>query len=228
MYFLGLIFCAAIMLYVILVDIFSTILMMTGLSREKARFQVISLLTTSGFTTRESELIMGHKVRRKIAKLIMLFGYIFTATVMSTAVSMLLSFNSADPKKMFAGVVVFLICFALLLFLRNNKWVVEFMDRHIEAWYMKHIQHGKNMIIPIEDFGAIGLYEIHMEEVPELLAGKTLSQLNLQKAHEILVLTIRHKKSTTVVAGATTVIKEGSNVVVLGKLHDVEQLFRID
>lgn len=228
MYFLGLIFCGAIMLYVVLVDIFSTILMMTGLSREKARFQVISLLTTSGFTTRESELIMGHKVRRKIAKLIMLFGYIFTATVMSTAVSMLLSFNNADPKKMFAAVLIFLIYFAALMLLRNNKYVVAFMDSRIESWYIKHIQHGKNMIIPIEDLGSVGIFEIHMQEVPEALEGKTLAELRLQKENEVLVLTIRHKKSTTVVAGAATVIKEGSIIVVLGNLHDVESVFHKD
>lgn len=228
MYFLGVIFCVAIMLYIILVDIFSTIFMMTGLSKEKARFQVISLLTTSGFTTHESELITGHKIRRKIAKLIMLFGYIFTATVMSTVVSMLLSLNNVDPKGTLAAVLIFTIAFGLFLLIRNNESVSSFLDHRIETWYIKNIQHGKNMIIPIEDLGAVGLFEIHMDEVPELLQNKTLSQLNLQKAHEILVLTIRHKKSATVVAGASSIIKEGSIVVALGKQRDVENIFRIE
>ncbi|MFA6709555.1 MAG: hypothetical protein WCR79_07675, partial [Fusobacterium sp.] len=56
---------------------------LTGMSEDKARFQVISLLTNSGFTTSESELILKSKKRRSLAKIIMIFGYTFTATIVS-------------------------------------------------------------------------------------------------------------------------------------------------
>ncbi|MHC4256266.1 MAG: TrkA C-terminal domain-containing protein, partial [Planctomycetota bacterium] len=40
---------------------------LTGLNWELAKFQALSCFTGTGFTTRESELIVGHGQRRKIA-----------------------------------------------------------------------------------------------------------------------------------------------------------------
>ena len=40
---------------------------LTGMSEDKARFQVISLLTNSGFTTSESELILKSKKKKKFS-----------------------------------------------------------------------------------------------------------------------------------------------------------------
>ena len=45
--------------YMILVEIFTIMFMMTGLSHTRSVFQVISLLTSSGFTTAESEVIVA-------------------------------------------------------------------------------------------------------------------------------------------------------------------------
>ena len=44
--------------------------MITGINESKARFQVVSLVTNTGFTTEDSELIMNSKLRKKIAKFI--------------------------------------------------------------------------------------------------------------------------------------------------------------
>ena len=49
----------------LLVEILAIVFRITGLDSQKARFQVISILTHTGFTTRESELIAQHPLRRK-------------------------------------------------------------------------------------------------------------------------------------------------------------------
>ncbi|MFB6249567.1 MAG: hypothetical protein ABEL97_13455 [Salinibacter sp.] len=41
--------------------------MLTGLSQEAARFQTRSIITGTGFTTREAEHIVDHPVRRRIS-----------------------------------------------------------------------------------------------------------------------------------------------------------------
>ncbi len=46
----------------------------TGMERSRARFQAISALTTSGFTTRESENVVGHPRRRLIVSWMMFLG----------------------------------------------------------------------------------------------------------------------------------------------------------
>ena len=52
-----LLFSFLILIYWIITELFTFFFRFTGLPVEKARFQVISLLTGTGFTTRESEII---------------------------------------------------------------------------------------------------------------------------------------------------------------------------
>ena len=56
-----------IILYVIVIQIYSVLFRITGLAKEKAHFQAISLFTNSGFTTSESEVVTSERVRRGIA-----------------------------------------------------------------------------------------------------------------------------------------------------------------
>ena len=51
-------------------------LRLTGMSSDAARFQARSALTGAGFTTVESEQVLGHPVRRRIISLLMVLGNI--------------------------------------------------------------------------------------------------------------------------------------------------------
>ncbi|MCK5130010.1 MAG: hypothetical protein KAQ68_09165 [Clostridiales bacterium] len=55
----------------LLIEILSVVFKMTGLELDKARFQIISIITHTGFTTKESELISQHSLRRRIASILM-------------------------------------------------------------------------------------------------------------------------------------------------------------
>jgi hypothetical protein len=48
---------------------------LTGLTWSQAKFRALSCSTGTGFTTRESELIIGHSQRRKIASIMMVLGH---------------------------------------------------------------------------------------------------------------------------------------------------------
>ena len=50
----------------------STALMLTGLSKEAARFQARSAFTGTGFTTHEAEKVVNHPVRRRVIALLMI------------------------------------------------------------------------------------------------------------------------------------------------------------
>ncbi|MBT3319023.1 MAG: hypothetical protein HN948_07025 [Clostridia bacterium] len=60
----------------LLVEVLAIVFRITGLNSQKARFQVISILTHTGFTTRESELIAQHPLRRKLASALIVYGKI--------------------------------------------------------------------------------------------------------------------------------------------------------
>ncbi len=60
-------FSLVIVLYWIITELFTLLFRFTGLPDERARFQVISLLTGCGFTTRESEMILSSRPGEKPA-----------------------------------------------------------------------------------------------------------------------------------------------------------------
>ncbi len=62
---------------------------LTGLERDVARYQAISMLTGTGFTTDESQLIIDHPVRRRISMFLILFGAFSLAVVISAITNML-------------------------------------------------------------------------------------------------------------------------------------------
>lgn len=62
-------------------------LMMTGLEKNKARFQALSAFSGTGFTTKEAELVINHPVRRKIVTWLMIMGNAGIVTVIVTATS---------------------------------------------------------------------------------------------------------------------------------------------
>ena len=84
-------FAILILLYWVISEVFTVLFRLIGLPEEKARFQVISLLTGTGFTTRESEMILSTRSRRRLARITVLFGYVFNITFVSTVVNVFLS-----------------------------------------------------------------------------------------------------------------------------------------
>ena len=82
---------AFIIIYISFIDVFAVLFRMTGLTIEKAKFQVISLFTNAGFTTRESEIIVSNPRRRNLAKAAMITGHIFSIIIFSLIVTIITS-----------------------------------------------------------------------------------------------------------------------------------------
>ena len=80
----------------ILVRIASTIMRLTGLPDYVARFQSLSAMTGTGFTTRESELIVNYPIRRRVLMTLMIIGNIGLVSVVSTFV---VAFSEIGPER---------------------------------------------------------------------------------------------------------------------------------
>lgn len=114
----------------IVLEIAVMLLIVTGLDSEIARFQAVSMLTSTGFTTKESELILRHPVRRKIGVFLILFG-VFSLAVMISTLSNLLAQSFRVPQ--LTGVTVM---FGVFLLATKNKRVVKSLKRR----FHKHLK----------------------------------------------------------------------------------------
>ena len=91
-----------VLLYWVMTEVFTVLFRLIGLPEEKARFQVVSLLTSCGFTTSESEMFLSTKSRRRLARICMLIGFIFNVAIVSILINVFLSFNNAALGKICA------------------------------------------------------------------------------------------------------------------------------
>jgi len=129
--------------FLVIVEIITVLFRLTGVPEEKARFQVLSLLTTTGFTTRESELITQHQTRRTLAYFTMVMGYVGIATLISFLISILKeSFHTQDLIKL---VIVLLV----VVFFVKNKPFIDRMDTIIEKIARKRMKSKTNLRKPV-------------------------------------------------------------------------------
>ena len=78
------VFIAAIIIAYFVVRIGAAAFELTGLDPEQSHFQSLYAFSGTGFTTREAELIVVHKQRRKIASVLMILGNAGLATLIAT------------------------------------------------------------------------------------------------------------------------------------------------
>jgi hypothetical protein len=87
---MGIVFMLLYFLIVVLVIEISVIAFtLTGLEKDVARYQAISMLTGTGFTTDESQLIIDHPIRRRISMFLILFGAFSMAVIISAITNIL-------------------------------------------------------------------------------------------------------------------------------------------
>ncbi|WP_102275199.1 hypothetical protein [Cytobacillus massiliigabonensis] len=113
----------------VVIEVFVILFRLTGLNVEVSRFQVISMMTGTGFTTDESELILGHPIRRKLATFLILFGA-FSLAVIISSISQFLA-QDIRMKEIFtiAGTVIFV--FSLLKLTAIQKILTKYLNKEL-------------------------------------------------------------------------------------------------
>ena len=213
--------------YWVISELFAMLFRFTGLPDEKARFQVISLLTGCGFTTHESELLLSTRSRRRLARLTMLFGYVFNLTIVSAFINV---FFSLKVSELAADLISSIIPLAAILF------IVAFMrvpavrawgDRLIEKLAGRIVHRDiANSILLMDYIGQETIAQVTLREVPEDLQGKALSESGLKENHNILVMLVEPQGGKAQPANARTVFSPEDKLTVFGDYAAVSRVFR--
>lgn len=130
-FFALLLFSFVILVYWVIAELFTFFFRLTGLTAERARFQVTSLLTGTGFTTKESEIIMTSPRRRRLARATMLFGYVFTVTIVSALINVFLSMKSIQAENQMFILLIPLGIVALIFVFMRVPTVHAWGDRQL-------------------------------------------------------------------------------------------------
>lgn len=204
----------------VIIEILSIVFKITGLDLHKARFQVISILTHTGFTTRESELIAQHPLRRKLASALMLISYIAQASLISLIFKMVTQ-NTRDLLYVAAFLIVFTVVF--LIITRNkyisgkfNKIVEKFIARRI----MKQTQKPIGEVLKLSPGYAVYEFLVNPES---FLANITLADAKLNDIF-VHVLKVDRGSSTVDFPQADFLIQPGDVLIIYGKVKSIKEL----
>ena len=214
-----------ILLYSVIIQVFTILFRLTGLTQEKARMQVISMLTNSGFTTSESELIVSSRKRRRLAQLTMLFGYSFTVIIVSSIVNLFMRLSTAQLRDLLPvalyGVIMAIVAFCLF----RLRPVGARLDRLIEKAGNRIMfgQHS-NPVMLIDIYGTNAMAEIFLEHLPMQIRDKTLAESGLREKLGIHVLYIKRAGTGTPDVTADTILQEGDRLLVFGNYSSIRHI----
>ena len=213
--------------YLVVVEVFVILFKLTGLDDEKARFQVVSMLTNSGYTTQEAEIVVHSRTRRKLARFVMLFGYAFTVTIVSTVVNIFLQFRNTYIGGAVALIPMFITLCVIVIFIKRNKFINNMINKIIERLAQRLIYHGiSNRILIIEKFRDIIIAKVEINIMPKELDDKTLQESQIKQQYGINVLFKKQEKGE-LMPTAETKFKLGDIVVVMGAEENIKRFFNV-
>ena len=220
-------FALIVLLYWVISELFTILFRFTGLPYGKARFQVTSILTGCGFTTRESEMLLTTKSRRRLARVTMLFGYVFNITVVTTIINVFLSLKEMNEAKDFllAIVIPLVVVAFIIVFVRVPSMRMK-SDRLLEKIAGKMLKiDGVNTMVIMDHIGRNAIVRVTLVEVPEAYQGVPLAWSGLKEDKNILVMLIEKQGKGMRQANAETKFDPGDRVTVFGDYHVIGETF---
>ena len=210
-------FATMILLYWVISEVFTVLFRLIGLPEEKARFQVVSMLTGCGFTTHESEFILSTRSRRRLARITMLFGFVFNVTIVSAFINVFVSAKVSELRNTVFSMAIPLVAVAVVLIASRTRRIRKRIDRRIEqlAGKLKG-ESAFNSILMIDQIGDDSICQVTLKQVPEAFADRPLAQTGLKQDWDILVLLVERKDQKASAALARTVFKQGDRLTVFG------------
>ena len=211
-------FSVIILIYLVITEMFTILFRFTGLPDERARFQVISLLTGCGFTTRESEMILSNRRRRRLARITMLFGYVFNITIVSALVNVFLSLKLTQIGDYYLGLLIPLAAIVLIfVFLRVpavHAWGDGLLEKLVDRMIGRTASF--NTVQALDYIGSETIALVTLNHIPDEYRGVPLAKLGLKADTGILVMLVEHSGEKPAAAGADTVFTPGDKLTVFG------------
>ena len=216
--------------FIIVSEIFTILFRLTGLPEKKARFQAVSLLTTSGFTTSESELIMKTTLRRKVARSAMILGYTFSAAFISIFVSLIITLgtdgNKETTEDLWIVVLTLVAILIVFIILTKIKLVKDLFDKFVTKISYRMLKNkSDNILTVIDKYSTDIIAEIYLAFVPELFIDKNLEKSRIKQDFGIVVLAVSRKNKIFNSIQKDFVFEKGDVVTLYGDEKSIKEIF---
>ncbi len=223
-----LLFLSIVGIYLIVIEIFTVIFRITGISHETAHYQSISLLTSCGFTTNESEIILATKHRRQIAKWAMLFGYMFSVVLATSIINLIIAFTRSESEGI-TDTLFFLVLMPVTIILifrltHVKKIMDKLIKKAVESVFMRRILINPYYVL--EMYGKQAICELLVTNVPSEIAGKTIFESGVRNKYDINYISIIRENENRIIDPYSDIIKKNDKIVIYGNPNVISKLFK--
>ena len=217
----------AIVLYIYTIEVFTLLFRITGLTKEKAKFQVISLITCSGYTTSEAEIVTTNKTRRRLATICMITGIVFNVIIISFIINFIGSVATTEivKEQMYNILIILGIAVGIIIILKL-PFIAKFFEKSISAGGRKLFFRSQklNTLTMLDSYDKNAIVEIYINNIPEFLKNKTLAESDFKKRYNLNLLILK-RKNRTIEITKNTVIQNKDEIVVFGNKQTIKDLF---
>jgi hypothetical protein len=177
------------------------------------------MLTATGFTTKESELIARHPIRRKVSIFLILFG-VFSLAVLIASITKVLTENFRVPQ-----LIVITSFFGILFLVIKNKTI----NQKLKGKFVKDLKEEFALDeLPVQEI----LYTSEKDFFTGIEITKDSPYLNnkfpnvLTPEEDIMLLLVRRGEHKIRQSQQEYIIQEGDVLFLYGSKADIESKFK--
>jgi len=199
-------------------------LVATGLPVEVARFQSRSALTGVGYTTDESETIVGHPVRRRIIMAIMLVGNAGLVSILASVVLSLENSNSSGDVlwRVLVAIAGLVVIGIMARSKRFERWMTKLIARFVHRFTDLELRDYHHLMQLSSDYAVTEL----LVREGEWLADKSLFDLELPEEGVLVLAVQRHNGDFVGAPRGPTIVHPGDTLVLYGRAPVLSNLDR--
>lgn len=211
-------------MYQIIIEVFSAIFRIEGVQIDKAKFQIISIITGTGFTTSESELMLATKRRRKLTQLMILFSYIFNISIVTTIVNIFISYDNTTLSEGGIGIILTAVNIILLIILNKSTKIRKTFDNIVKNIALKANTKKVNPVSIYDYYGNKVIAEITINKLNNQIEKLNLEKL--KKEYDIQLLVVKRGNDVISELDPKLTIEDNDILLVFGNLKKIKNLFK--
>jgi hypothetical protein len=204
--------------WLIILWIGSIALEATGMIRSRARFQALSCLTGTGFTTTEAESVVNHPRRRRIATWLIFIG---NAGIISGLILMIQYLRSGLVAPSRVAIITLVVVVVLVFLLVRLKIVHGITNAFVKMFRGKTDLHTREFVLQTGDYG-IARVGIREDDKP---SGKTVKDTIVHQTG-ITVLAIERGNTVLSPPAPEEAVLPGDFLLCYGKTADILRVTR--
>jgi hypothetical protein len=216
------IFTIVLVISFIVVRIGAIAFQLTGLEWSLAKFQALSCFSGTGFTTKESELVVSNPQRRKIASVLIVLGNAGLVTLIATFANSIRPRAEEKTLPWISLVIIMAVIFIMYKLFTNIGFagkVTNILRRFVMKKEIIKSVTAEELLIAT---GGYGVSRIIISPNSSII-DKTLIEANL-RSQDITVLAITRNNETIPNPPANTVFKFNDELICFGRLENIQSI----